>query len=214
MIEVPYPTTWVRDRTILRVFNSDGKEIADYDGATGLTFILKEENGKSYITPDLTHIVPGRWEFTGVYITGGVDAPMKTNVVTEAGTKSPDNHDEAAAQEAHQRIRRSKKNPRDYDDSPFLFAPIKERDTRMSICRECPLYNHESGTCTVDNSFMALKTNLAQNECPEGKWGKASNYSDKAFEERRKKIKTPEQTQAQIDDQAAFEAKLAERLGE
>ncbi len=46
----------------------------------------------------------------------------------------------------------------------------EEKERRMSICRECPFFVHESQTCKECTCAMNLKTRMESEHCPIGKW--------------------------------------------
>lgn len=49
-------------------------------------------------------------------------------------------------------------------------ASIEVAENRMSICRDCPFFELDSGTCMQCGCYMPIKTTLEHSECPIGKW--------------------------------------------
>lgn len=60
-----------------------------------------------------------------------------------------------------------------------VLVPPRTANTRMSICKACPLYKNKIlgvfktekyARCGSCGCFVRLKTQLIGMECPEGKW--------------------------------------------
>ncbi len=43
-------------------------------------------------------------------------------------------------------------------------------DTRLYICKTCPLYTSATGQCNSCGCIMVIKAKLASQSCPQGKW--------------------------------------------
>ena len=54
---------------------------------------------------------------------------------------------------------------------PIDKVPDEIFESRMEICNECPLQMW-TGNCKTCGCFVADKTRYADEECPNGKWGK------------------------------------------
>lgn len=50
------------------------------------------------------------------------------------------------------------------------IAPPKVVEERMSICRACEFFNHDTKRCTRCKCKMVIKTESAALSCPIGKW--------------------------------------------
>lgn len=53
-------------------------------------------------------------------------------------------------------------------------ATDSEREKRMSICRNCPLFNGEdpeNPRCNECGCYLKIKTSWALESCPQKKWG-------------------------------------------
>jgi len=53
-------------------------------------------------------------------------------------------------------------------------TPLEDIEHRLRICHECPLFDKDgyggSGQCKVCGCNMEIKTAMATEACPEGKW--------------------------------------------
>ena len=45
-------------------------------------------------------------------------------------------------------------------------------EARMSICRDCKIFDKQRDVCTFCGCYMRKKTLLLEEECPKGKWKK------------------------------------------
>lgn len=45
-----------------------------------------------------------------------------------------------------------------------------EKTRRLNICKECPYFLKEQERCSKCGCYMAVKTYLKAEKCPEGKW--------------------------------------------
>jgi hypothetical protein len=200
------PRSWLRDRTVVRVYDGGGREIAVFDGATGISWILPELGGEWEL--DTSIFPPGRWVFDGVYLTNdSADAPRGMRAMREEGTteNSPE-----AYQQWHDSMMALEDPPWDYPGATSIFVTFAERDTRLSICHDCEFYDHFAGVCRVDGNFMPNKTVNAAEECPDGKWGQGVGYSPEA-EAARASLLPPVPIEDQQDFEAEWEARNAAR---
>ena len=198
---------WVRDRTIVRCYDADNKEIAVLDGASGLRWVLEETESGLRATVDDSVLPPGRWVFDGVYLTGGTDGtPLVTHVVHAEGVAVNDGSGywQLVAELAGQ-----PGSPWYYDGAAVWFATYAEREERLAICHECPLYLHGTGECSVDMNFMPSKTINAHESCPEGKWGIPDWWTTEDAQARLAAAAPP--SPITPEDQAAFEAEWEAR---
>jgi len=49
-------------------------------------------------------------------------------------------------------------------------SPEAEKERRLSICAECPMFIHRTQQCRKCGCFMKLKTRLENAHCPLHKW--------------------------------------------
>lgn len=195
---------WVRDRTVIRCFDDDGHEVAALDGSTGLAWTL---NGDEWAV-DESVLPPGRWVFDGVYLLGYGAGERHTAVVHDEGVSDSDGTGYAAVLE---RLEAMTESPWEYVAAPRIFATWAQRQERITICRACPLYDHESGACTVDESFMVNKTIDASQECPEGKWGVTDDFDPAEAERRSQRSVVMVPAVGPLEDQQQFEAEWEAR---
>ena len=54
-----------------------------------------------------------------------------------------------------------------------VMASKSAVEFRLGGCSKCPHYNHETEMCTLCNCFVAIKTLLAGERCPDNppRWG-------------------------------------------
>lgn len=171
---VPGEVAWVRSRTVVRCYDDDGREVVTLDGVTGLTWAL---DGAEW-TVDESVLPPGRWVFDGVYLTGLTPlVERRAHVVHVEGVAV---NDGSGFAELLEQLEGLAVSPWEYVPAPRIYTLWGERESRMGICRACPLYDHVTGTCTIDDSFMADKTKHSGEVCPDdpARWGLASNYDE------------------------------------
>lgn len=163
LIDVPENTNWNRDETIAIVLNDDGKQVADYDLVTGIT--IENINGNLFMTIDEECVPKGKMIFRAVW------AEFRDQMPAIIGSK-----EETIIIES-EKIKdvRVSKRPWDYKNSGINFVSFKERSDRISICRSCPLFNHDTGICEINGLDMIYETKNANGFCPEGLWGIAEN---------------------------------------
>ena len=58
-----------------------------------------------------------------------------------------------------------------------VIARSAVQEIRMVRCLQCPLYDVGSEQCIRCTCFVAVKTMLATESCPIGKWGKVTRFS-------------------------------------
>ena len=195
---------WVRDRTVVRCFDEGGREVAALDGSTGLAWTL---DGDTWAI-DESVLPPGRWVFDGVYLLGSGSGERHTAVVHDEGVADNDGSGYA---EVVERLESLVESPWDYTAAPRIFATWRQRQDRLAVCRGCPLFDHASGACTVDDSFMVMKTIDASQECPEGKWGVTDDFDpvEAALRADRSVVMVP--VEGPLEGQDAFNAEWEAR---
>lgn len=207
----PEQVAWVRSRTVVRCYDDDGREVITLDGATGLSWTM--EQGDPSLWVDESVLPPGRWVFDGVYLTGLTPLEeRRSHVVHVEGVAVNDGSGFAGLLAQLEALDES---PWEYVPAPRIYATWREREQRMGICRACPLYDHATGTCTVDDSFMADKTKHSGEVCPDDRWGLASNYDEEEAALRAQRSVNMVPVEAVLaalpDDQQGFEAEWEAR---
>jgi len=173
---------WIRDRTIIRCYDENNKEVATLDGSTGLRWNMTEEEQGYRFSIDETTLPKGKWIFDGVYLTNKwLDGNRTSSYVHLEGYAHEDGLD---FQKNEEQLLQRLDSPWDYEGAFVIFVTYPTWKERLSICRNCINYDHIKGTCEIDNSFMATKSINAAEECPENKWGISENFDAKLAAEK------------------------------
>jgi hypothetical protein len=196
------PGSWVRDRTLVRVYDDANKEIAVLDGMTGLTWVKPGPDADWEL--DTSVFPDGRWVFDGVAVTGdGTTGMIGRQTWHEQGYCSGGDWETL-----HAELMAETSSPWDYPGAGVVFSTYAERDSRLQVCRACPFYDQLDGTCSQDGAFMPLKTINAGETCPDERWAEAPSWTpDKAAA----KLEQAQVGMPNSEEQAAFEAEWEAR---
>jgi hypothetical protein len=195
---VPITVVWWADRTIVRCFDKNDREIDVIAGQTGLSWLVKEDEQGRLLTVDPACIPKSRWEFTGVYVPKertqeGEQTPV---VVTAKGVSDGSLY---VAPEVSDR-------PWDYTNSNGQFVTYTEFKARIADCRACEFFEHKKGVCSVNGDFIYAKTIRAATSCPKDVWGVSPDYDSKLAAKRLKAGNYEAPDTYSPDDQDDFEA--------
>lgn len=163
LIDVPENTNWNRDETVAIVFDENGKQIADYDLVTGIS--IENVDGNLFMTIDEECVPKGTMLFKASW------AEFRDQLPAVIGLKE----EVIIIQDEKTKDVRVPKRPWDYKNSGIKFVSFKERSDRISICRSCPLFDHETGICEINGLDMIYETKNSNGFCPDGLWGIAEN---------------------------------------
>jgi hypothetical protein len=196
--EVPRNISWISDRTVVRCFDDQDNEVLVVDGATGLKWMFKELDGKFFQAVDETCLPKGRYQFDGVYILNSFhDGDRVTAHVTTHGNASGAGYVPFT----------SAGSPWSFAGSVGVYVTWPERQTRLADCYSCKKFDSKNGVCTVDGSFMAMKTINAAEECPDKVWGVSKDFDPVEAEKRRQEAY---KHMTEWADQAKFESEWEE----
>jgi hypothetical protein len=203
-----WPSAWVRDATLIRFFSED-KEIAVIDGVTGLKWtLLADEPESPWVVDESTWPVADYWIFDATYLAGvGPDDRPIFRSIHEEGAYGGDGEGYAILQA---QLEARTVSPWDYPGSSTLYAMYPERQARLDICHACELFDHAEGRCTVDESFMPIKTIDGGQVCPDNRWGLAPSW-DSELADAKYAAAVVNVPSSSTDEQAAFEAEWEAR---
>lgn len=154
---------WTNNETFLCVFDENGKFITDYDLCSGLKLMKKDNKMVFYVNED--EMVQGKWKLFANRISKDFSSEkivISGESVVGSKTRKFDNN-----------------LPWAENCGPGKFVTRSEREKRLNICKECPLFDMQNMTCSVNLQSVLEATRDANKYCPEDKWGN----KDKVFAE-------------------------------
>ena len=158
LYKAPKNTIWNDSKTVLCVFDYNGKEIADYDFSTGLKIMQDNHFMTVYITNK--DLVPGSWKFMGSIINNN-DGVLTQSSVEVDGEKSGVPFDRTYEDQ----------DPWNNTRIGGKYVSAQVREERMNLCRSCPLFIAQEGICSITGLFVIESTKIESSYCPEEKWG-------------------------------------------
>jgi len=145
---------WPNNKTFLCVFDENDNLVTDYDLCSGLKLMQKDNEIIMYVNED--EMVSGKWTLFATRT--NKDLSTKEIVIhgySEVGSKK--------------RIF-DKEFPWS-NCGPGDFVSREEREKRLNLCKECPLFDYQNMTCTVDKELVLDITREKDQYCPKEKWG-------------------------------------------
>jgi hypothetical protein len=187
--------SWNDQQTYLCVYDKNNVQIADYDFDTGLKLMLKDN--KIYVYVNDFDLIAGTWTFFGILST------IKNNatVLQEQIEVSGESVGTAEVREY------SDEHPWRFNHRPGEYVSVSQRQERISICRECPMFD-KRGVCQVNNMLAIERTKMQIGFCPEGKWGS----QEESAELYRREFVGESTVEYVLEEQADFDSELEEFL--
>jgi hypothetical protein len=184
-------TTWLNDETFLCVFNSQNVLIADYDFCSGLKIMQNDKDMTIFIND--IDLPSGKWILFATKI--NIESNLKERIKAEGFKEG-----EVAVKEFNE------KGPWLDNCSSDELVPKEEREERLLICAECPLFDLTSMRCTVSDRIVLESTKYKNVICPQRKWGDFDNLVASG------QVANPTTTTIDKQDQLDFEADLEDFL--
>lgn len=190
---------WHDGKTYLAVFDDNDKMIADYDLSSGIKILQDNDTITFFITEE--ELVPGAWKFFGTKVFQKNEKNIEEKVES-SGKLEGNVRERVYAEEDPWNTRRV--------EGEYVFS--KEREERMDICRSCPFFISEDGTCSINGNFVIESTRHVYSFCPEEKWGDKQLVTEKMSSNPEGDIILPEASVVLEEEQSEFEAELEEYL--
>jgi hypothetical protein len=188
-------TVWENDETFLCVFDNNNNLISYYDFCTGLKLMQDDKEMTIFINSD--DLALGKWTFFGTKVVVKNKKELKEKVKVD-GIKN----------EKPQNNAKIYSWPNE-NCGPGKFVSKKEREERISICKQCPLFDLQNITCTINEKIILKTTKYEHEYCPKEKWGdKDRIMANHAASAKAQGIFVPNPVQIDAQEQADFEAEL------
>lgn len=190
---------WHDGKTYLAVFDDNDKMIADYDLSSGIKILQDDDTITFFITEE--ELVPGTWKFFGTKVIQQNEKNIEEKVQS-SGKLEGDSRERVYLEEDPWNTRRVEGE----------YVSSKEREERMDICRSCPFFISEDGTCSINGNFVIESTRHVYSFCPEEKWGDKELVIERMSVAPEGDIILPEAVVIAEEEQSEFEAELEEYL--
>lgn len=192
-------TIWNDAKTYLAVFSDSGEMIADYDFSSGIKILQDDDTITLFITEK--DLVPGNWKFFGTKVIQKNEKNIEEKVQSSGKLEG----------ERRKRVY-AEKHPWDTRRVQGEYVSAEERESRIGICKSCPFFVSENGTCSVNENFVIESTKNVYSFCPEEKWGDKKSVIEKMSAYPEGDIILPEAVVIAEEEQSDFEAELEEYL--
>jgi hypothetical protein len=201
--EVPYLNpTFVADETFARCFDSMGKEIAVVGFGTGLRFLIKQIEDKTFFAVDPACLPKCTYVFKGVIWTKDfIDGKRVTIPVESDGSSDGSGFDPVG----------DGVDPWTASDSAEMYVSVGEWRNRLSACWSCSKYKYSDGTCTVNGRVVSAFAKRAKSECPDGVWAVSASFDEDEYQRRQAAMIERLGPPIVSEDQAAFEEEWESR---
>jgi len=189
---------WSNNETFLCVFDKNNNFITDYDLCSGLKLMQNDDKIVFYINEN--EMVQGNWKLFATRISE--DFSSEKIIISGEnllGSKTRKfNNDLPWAENC----------------GPGKFVTRSEREKRIDICKQCPLFDVQNMTCSVNLQSVLDMTRHADKYCPEDKWGDKARVFSEVNEREGLTAERAMAASALIDkqDQSDFENELEEFL--
>lgn len=148
---------WHNDETFLCVFDENNNLIADYDLCNGLRLLQKDREIIIYVND--FDFVSGKWILFATKSTKINGEYVKEKIKVSGKNLNGSNNKEIKEKGAIGKC------------FPGEYVSVEEREERLLVCKECPLFDKENMTCSVNDKIVLESTKYKYEYCPEERWG-------------------------------------------